>query len=151
MSALVIVLACGARKATAPAPAIELYTGPYFRAMRRFADRFPEPKFILSAKHGLVPAARELAPYDMRLRDPGAATAENVRMQAAAHFVNRRPAILLGGSDYAALLRRAGVAVVSFADIAGRPLMMMQQAAYLRDHAAAAEARARELAGEAIA
>lgn len=146
MSAPVIVLACGARKAPQASPAIELYTGPYFAAMRRFAARFGLPQFILSAKHGLVPADRVLEPYDVRLRDRLAVEDWFVRFQARELGVLERPCILLGGSDYVTLLRRAGARVVGMTDIAGRPLMMMQQAAYLRDHAAEAERRARELA-----
>src|SRR5688572_1984733 len=49
-----VVLSCGARKGPVPAPAIELYTGNYFRALARFARRFDSPIFILSAKHGLI-------------------------------------------------------------------------------------------------
>jgi hypothetical protein len=140
-----VVLSCGARKGPAAAPAIELYTGNYFRALARFARRFDSPIFILSAKYGLVRSSTILEPYDMRLGDPLAVTPSAVALQAARLGIAGRGCLVLGGSEYVELLRRARVRVVSLTDIVGRPLMMMQQAAYLRDNAREAEIKAREL------
>ena len=44
-------IGCGATKALDAAPAIDLYTGPVFRAHRRLAARFGVPIYVLSARH----------------------------------------------------------------------------------------------------
>jgi hypothetical protein len=55
--------------ASAPIPAIDLYDGPLFRTLRRAVALSCEPVdvWILSAKHGLVPASELLSPYDEQL------------------------------------------------------------------------------------
>lgn len=87
------VVACGARKGSAPAPARDLYTGSLFRhvlkgveaeakATARDLGR-PVTVLVLSAAHGLVTLDEVLAPYDVRMGQPGAVTVEQVADTAA--------------------------------------------------------------------
>src|SRR5699024_2883574 len=64
---------CVKGKLDRPARANDLYTSPYFRKMRAYAERLPGPWFILSAEHGLVHPEQRLAPYNWYLADAGAA------------------------------------------------------------------------------
>lgn len=64
-----LILACSARKQPTPAPALLLYDGPLYRILRgAWRDGAAEVAvWILSAEHGLIPAGRELTPYDRRM------------------------------------------------------------------------------------
>lgn len=64
----VIVIQCGEAKRDEPAPARDLYVGQPFVMARDAAERDGRPWLILSARHGLVPPNRILAPYDRVLR-----------------------------------------------------------------------------------
>jgi len=68
------MLSCSQRKRPdpIPLPAIERYDGPMFRVLRRFLANSPKKSrmldvFILSARFGLIPAARTIPDYDLRL------------------------------------------------------------------------------------
>jgi hypothetical protein len=85
------VIPCSARKAAAPAPARDLYTGPMFthtlaaaEALARWdREQGHETRIlVLSARHGLVPLDAELAPYDCKLGDPGTVSAARLAGQA---------------------------------------------------------------------
>lgn len=88
------VIPCGAAKVVEPAPARYLYIGRMFRHTLTAVERLvaldeaegngPARVLILSARHGLVDLDRVLAPYDMRMRDAGAVTAEALTAQATA-------------------------------------------------------------------
>lgn len=93
MANLYFVVACGDRKAPAPAPARDLYTGSLFAhvlkgveaeaaATARDLGR-PVTVLVLSALHGLVTLDTVLAPYDVRMGDEGSVTAEQVADTAA--------------------------------------------------------------------
>lgn len=104
----VVVISCGGRKADGPAAAGELYTGSYHRAMRRAADALTRDGgrvLILSARHGLVALDEVLDPYELRLGDPGAVSAERVREQAEALGVADEAVTVLGGRAYVELAR----------------------------------------------
>lgn len=81
-----VVIPCGRRKLTHPAPAIDVYDGEYFRRFLRAARvlaRGDDPKVrILSAKHGLIPLTRYVAPYNVRMGEPGSVDVDKVRAQA---------------------------------------------------------------------
>lgn len=103
------VVPCGGGKLDRPAPAAELYVGSMFRHTYESACRAaeldraagkPARVVILSALHGLVDPAAELAPYDVKMGDAGSVTVETLAEQAA----------ILGigpGSEVTALLPRA--------------------------------------------
>lgn len=58
----VVLVTCVYEKLTVPAVARNLYTGPYFDRLRRYAEAQAVPWFIVSAEHGLVRPADWLAP-----------------------------------------------------------------------------------------
>jgi len=117
-----VVLACGAEKGPASAPALDLYRGPFFRLTRRWAESVTGRGriFILSALHGLVRADELLAPYDVRMR-PSPELVARVRGQVAALGLGG-PVYFAGGAAYLAVLLPAlpEVVAVSAALPAGR-------------------------------
>jgi hypothetical protein len=55
-------------KQKSPAKARDLYTSPLFRLNLAYAESLkPDAMYILSAKHGLVPLSKKLAPYNETL------------------------------------------------------------------------------------
>jgi hypothetical protein len=108
-SAVLVIVGCGAVKRDYPAPAAELYTGSYFRSCLSAARALApdERVLILSALHGLLPVA-DLAPvsaYNLRMGDPGAVTAAEVRAQAEQLRLLGRPVLALCSSRYADVCR----------------------------------------------
>lgn len=65
----VIVVACGAAKASERRPAMDLYTGSLFRAARRAALADGRAWLICSAEHGLLTPGQLVDPYDRALAD----------------------------------------------------------------------------------
>lgn len=71
----IAIIACGAEKATEATEAHALYTGSMFRmnlaaALALVAGDLGRV-FILSALHGLIAADTIVAPYDVKMGDPG--------------------------------------------------------------------------------
>jgi uncharacterized protein DUF6884 len=68
-----VIVPCGARKLAEPASAGRPDTGSYHRPCRRPAAALttPERMLILSSLHGLLPLARVIAPYELRMGQPG--------------------------------------------------------------------------------
>ncbi len=54
-------------------PAESLYTGPLFLAAKRFAVMSGYPWLIVSAKYGVIPPAKVVAPYERTLLTMGEA------------------------------------------------------------------------------
>lgn len=104
-----VIVGCGATKQPRPAPAGQLYTGSYARACMAWAESVTDRAhiYILSAKYGLVPWARELAPYDLFLGQPGSVTVEKVARQIVRHGL-RGLVLAAAGSKYVRLLTEAG-------------------------------------------
>jgi hypothetical protein len=72
-----LLIACSAQKRTGEAklPAVERYDGPAFRVLRKYLRESPEGSLtvlILSAKFGLIPSARKIPDYDLRMTRVGA-------------------------------------------------------------------------------
>ncbi|MBN8856191.1 MAG: hypothetical protein BGO55_08485 [Sphingobacteriales bacterium 50-39] len=66
--ATIVLVSCGSAKKKEPSPARELYTGNLFRASFAYAQALNADKiFILSALHGAVDPAMEIAPYNVTL------------------------------------------------------------------------------------
>lgn len=63
----VVLVGCVKSKQTKTVAAKDLYTSDLFLARRRFAERFGDQWFILSALHGLVDPEQSLAPYEQVL------------------------------------------------------------------------------------
>lgn len=61
-------VSCVKTKRDEPTTPKDLYTSPYFKKMRAYAERFHDEWWILSAKHGLLdPDEEAIAPYDETL------------------------------------------------------------------------------------
>lgn len=71
---MIVVIACGFRKAPEPTRARDLYTGPTFHLARAAAERDGRRWMIVSARHGLLDPDSIVAPYEQRLE-----TAEDIR------------------------------------------------------------------------
>ncbi|MFD7012421.1 DUF6884 domain-containing protein [Rhodococcus jostii] len=96
-------LPCGARKAADPTPAGALYLGIYHRLCQQAALRLTplDNIRILSGLHGLLDLGTVIAPYEMRLGEPGSVTVDTVHAQAAAQgLLDAEDVIVLGGRDY---------------------------------------------------
>lgn len=100
-----IVLACGAKKRTLPSPAIDLYIGNYYSAMKRVALMLAQPCdiFILSAKYGLIEGLKIVQPYEQKLNQEGAITKTEVEKQKIL-LSGYDEIIVLGGAAYHKLL-----------------------------------------------
>lgn len=106
-----MIVPCGATKDPTPAkiPARHRYTGTYHRLGLRAAAALTGPNTtrILSARFGLMTLHRLVEPYNLRLGQPGAITADQLREQAADQgLLDHRNVVLLGGRDYTALAQR---------------------------------------------
>ncbi|WP_241665975.1 DUF6884 domain-containing protein [Prescottella subtropica] len=104
-----VIVPCGAAKVptTQPVRASHLYTGTYHRLGLRAAAALTntESTRILSGKHGLLRLDEPVAPYDLRLGQPGAVTADDVIRQARTQGILDRPHVIaLGGRDYTRLV-----------------------------------------------
>lgn len=121
-----VIIGCGSGKRTSPAPAADLYTGSYIRCAVRWARSIDARLFILSAKHGLIPGDRVIAPYDATWSGPS--REPTIRLDALAEQIEAAglPAqvITLAGSEYRIRLRAASRRMVEpynpFATLAKR-------------------------------
>ena len=112
----VALLSCAKTKRPAPAKARDLYAGPYFEAMRNYAERECDEWWILSALFGVVHPDETLAPYDLALldlsRQDQRAWAHRVAAQLHALLPPRARVELHAGDAYvrdlAPLLRATG-------------------------------------------
>lgn len=107
-----VIIGCGQDKQPKPAPAWQLYEGRYFNDCIGWARSVVllDSLFILSAKHGLIPAGRIVAPYNARLRRgkaPPPEMVEKVRDQAARFGFAERDVVFCGSNLYWSLLHEA--------------------------------------------
>ena len=106
--AKVVLLSCTKSKLDKPSPAQELYSpSPMFQKTLKYGQSLkPDKMFILSAKHHLVPMTKELAPYDMTLKDMSKdekeAWAEETVKQMKSQGLNpqKDKFVFLTGSEY---------------------------------------------------
>jgi hypothetical protein len=80
----VFIIPCSATKLGEAAPARDLYTSVYFRQALAAAESQADRVLILSAKHGLLELDEVVAPYELRMGDPGSVGAETLAAQAVA-------------------------------------------------------------------
>jgi len=66
---MLILIPCGNKKLSHPAPAADLYIGPHYKFGLEWArSQAPDHRIrIVSAKHGLLPLDQVIAPYDIHL------------------------------------------------------------------------------------
>jgi hypothetical protein len=105
-----VVIPCGGSKADKAMPAALLYVGSYFRTCYKTAVALvdlPEQIRILSAKHGLLRLDEFIAPYNLKMGDPGSVAAGRVRQQAASDgLIFVRDVVLLLPREYAKVALR---------------------------------------------
>ncbi|MDQ0847773.1 DUF6884 domain-containing protein [Streptomyces sp. V1I6] len=102
----VVVVPCSAAKlaTTIPVPVADLYVGPFHRLCRRAAHAIAGSAgtvLVLSAAHGFVTLDQPLAPYELRMGEPGSVRPDQLRDQAGRlglHHVAEL--VALGGRAY---------------------------------------------------
>jgi len=98
------LIACSAAKLDRTAPAADLYQGQAFKLAMRAADQAGADVVILSALHGAVNPAANLAPYNKTLaqmsKHQRAVWAAMTAQQLQQH--KGRPVVVLAGKHYAA-------------------------------------------------
>lgn len=99
------IISCGAAKTRTTTSAHRLYTGNYFKTQLAWArSHYPTRKIrILSAKHGLLKLTDKVAPYDLRMGNPGSVTAQTL----AAQLPHKAHIVTSCGADYLAPLQEA--------------------------------------------
>lgn len=66
----IVLIACASKKGAEPVAARELYQSALFKKSLMYSERLrPDAVYILSAKHGLLPANTVIAPYNESLHD----------------------------------------------------------------------------------
>lgn len=98
----VLVMSCSASKVPqmGPAPAMQVYDGPMWRDLRRWVKAHPVDAavhlevWVLSAKHGLIPAQTKIEDYNLKMTAERAAELVRNREQIAAF-----DAMLVGNGD----------------------------------------------------
>lgn len=100
----IVLIACSSTKRKERQEARTLYSSALFQAARGYAELLGGPWFVISAKHGLVPPAEELAPYDRKIEDLGLDRRRVWAASVAASLANRFPSggrvVLLAGALY---------------------------------------------------
>jgi hypothetical protein len=99
---MIVVIPCGARKLSAPAPAGKMYIGSYAQMCQRYAQSLTTPDniFILSAKYGLLRLTDEIQPYSLTLGEPGCITPKQIKQQAMRFGIIDELCIAIGGRRY---------------------------------------------------
>ena len=101
---IIYLLSCVGQKRSAPLHARDLYTSPWFRKARTYADGTGQPWFILSAQYGLVHPDEMIAPYDLTLNTMPVADrrrwASGVLTQLEPHLNGIRSVTFLAGRRY---------------------------------------------------
>ena len=108
MRRTIALVACVAKKQPTPRPAQDLYCSAWFRKASAYASRVADGWYILSAKHGLVPPDRIIAPYNETLKTMPAAArrawAEGVLDDLDAVLKPSDHLMILAGQDYRTFL-----------------------------------------------
>jgi len=104
MSIRVALVTCVKTKRSSASAARDLYTSPFFRALREYAEKNADTWYILSAEHGLLDPDEIIDPYErflskMRKRER-VAWAEGVQQQLLDVLPPKAEIILLAGLPY---------------------------------------------------
>jgi hypothetical protein len=138
-AARIVIIGCGARKLAEPAPAADMYVGPYFRSCLATATAIaPRGRvYILSARYGLLGLDDPIEPYDLTMGQPGAVTADQLAAQAADRGITGYAITALCSARYAAMIRQVWADVS--APLAGLGIGRQRHAlAIMREDSAAA-------------
>jgi hypothetical protein len=99
---MICIISCGQIKLNRPAKASDLYIGRLFKSALKFARRnFDENAiFIISAKYGLIPTNKIIAPYDNVIGKNELITIEMVIAQAELLGILNQEIMVIGGKKY---------------------------------------------------
>ena len=114
MNPRMVIITCGGKKAGRGTKAELLYTGSFFRKQLAAAKAVADISRIriISAKHGLLRLGEWVAPYDMRISDPGSVSAATLATQLADAGVGPGDTVaMFGARGYAERVRAAAPAV----------------------------------------
>lgn len=105
---MIVVIPCGAKKINKPAPACNLYIGPYFKACWSYSISLTNYSniYILSAKHGLIKSTTILYPYNLQMGQPGSIGLKKIEEQASEYGIINKNIIGLGGIKYTSLMKQ---------------------------------------------
>lgn len=106
---MIVVLSCGQRKQSEPAPAIDFYNGKNFKHYRLTARALVDDEriFIISARYGLIHSSDVLQPYEQAMNTNAFATPERVARQAKQLRIDSKPCVYIGGDDYLPAMKKA--------------------------------------------
>ena len=105
---MIVVISCGAKKATTAQPAIDLYQGAFFVAMRKWARSVTKDRiiYIMSAKYGLLPASKVVEPYNLRMGQAGCVSVDTLQRQSRALHITYEQVIIVAGKTYLDIARQ---------------------------------------------
>lgn len=103
----IVILSCGQKKVTKPTEAYRLYQGSYYKMNLKYALSITSLNciYILSAKYGLIKSTEIIAPYNLKMGEPGSVTTDKIKQQAASLGILQNEVIILGGSLYVNKIR----------------------------------------------
>jgi hypothetical protein len=100
----IVLISCVNDKNDGPAAARDLYSSTLFIEMRRYAEKFSDAWYILSAKHGLLAPDDVIAKYDLTLNSMAVsdrrAWAQRVGSQLNAVLPKSAEVSILAGEKY---------------------------------------------------
>jgi hypothetical protein len=102
---MLVLIACGKEKAAERRPAVDLYSGPLYRARLALARAlYHADPLILSALHGVVDPWEPLEPYDVEIGDLTRAAAATWGGEVCAEVQRRAEpgelVVVFAGADY---------------------------------------------------
>lgn len=100
------IVACGEKKLPYPTKAKNLYQGSYFTACFNYAKEMSDSIYIISAKHGLIKPDEVISPYNLRINDEEAITAQEVKEQAQQLKILDSEIVVLGGNEYVKFIKK---------------------------------------------
>ena len=105
-----VIVPCGLKKIwtthpkAGPTPARNAYTGSFFGINRKYAEKFGEAWFILSAKYGFIePTFQIPGPYNVtfKTKRTGSISTDQLREQTRQQHLDRFSVVIgLGGKEY---------------------------------------------------
>lgn len=100
-NAPIVLVACCGQKLDRVAPARDIYTSDLFKKARAWAETFGACWYVLSAKYGVLPPAREIEPYDETLADKAAHELAIWNAMVRTQFAGvHRNIVVLAGARY---------------------------------------------------
>jgi len=137
MPRTIALVACVSQKAGVPLPARQLYTSDWFRKASAYAARRADAWYVLSARYGLLPPERVVAPYNETLKQQSAparrAWAAQVLHDLCALLQPGDRVLILAGTSYREHLVGRIQALGCTVEVPMRGLAIGQQLHWLKE------------------